>query len=309
MKRFCVVGTGSMGARHIKNLAEIFDQKCEQVEIDVLRSSMGPLNSILSGQIHKELYSVEEMQGTYDAIIIANPTSEHYNSLLELKDKSGAFFIEKPVFDKISYNTETFNGRLIYVAAPLRYTGLFGAVKEITQKERVLFARAICSSFLPEWRPGTDYSRGYSARKELGGGVEMDLIHEWDYLIELFGYPDKVHSIIARESSLDIDTNDIADYIAQYPDLIINLHLDYFGRVNRRELELFLEDDTVVVDFIKGEIRWLSDSHSISYKEERDDYQKKELEYFLNLVSRKETESSNNLRKALKTLQIAKGEF
>ncbi len=37
----------------------------------------------------------------------------------------------------------------------------------------------------------TDYGRVYSAQKAMGGGVTLDLIHEGDYLIDLFGAPEE----------------------------------------------------------------------------------------------------------------------
>ena len=58
-------------------------------------------------------------------------------------------------------------------------------------------ARVICSSYLPDWRPGVDYRTVYSAHKAMGGGVTIDLIHEWDYLVELFGVPEQLYNFKA----------------------------------------------------------------------------------------------------------------
>ena len=58
----------------------------------------------------------------------------------------------------------------------------------------VYSARVLCSSYLPGWRPGVDYRTVYSAHKDMGGGVTIDLIHEWDYLVELFGKPEKMYN-------------------------------------------------------------------------------------------------------------------
>ena len=56
-----------------------------------------------------------------------------------------------------------------------------------------LLRPVICSSYLPDWRPGVGYHTVYfSAHRRLGGGVTTStLIHEWDYLVELFGVPEK----------------------------------------------------------------------------------------------------------------------
>ena len=85
-----------------------------------------------------------------------------------------------------------------------------------------------------------DYRTVYSARKALGGGVTIDLIHEWDYLVELFGVPEKLYNFKGTYSELEIDSDDLSVYIAKYPTLLAEVHLDYFGRGYRRSIELFL---------------------------------------------------------------------
>ena len=71
-------------------------------------------------------------------------------------------------------------------------------------------ARVICSSYLPDWRPGVDYRTVYSAHKALGGGVTIDLIHEWDYLVDLFGVPQKLYNFKGTYSDLEIDSDDLS---------------------------------------------------------------------------------------------------
>ena len=43
----------------------------------------------------------------------------------------------------------------------------------------------------------------YSAHKDMGGGVSIDLIHEWDYLTYLFGMPSEIYSILDKVSDLE----------------------------------------------------------------------------------------------------------
>ena len=135
--------------------------------------------------------------------------------------------------------------------------------KNINPKD-VISVRSISSSFLPDWRPGQDYRQSYSAKKSLGGGVSIDLIHEWDYLSYLFGIPQKVNYMGGKKSTLEIDSDDYAIYIAEYADKILELHLDYFGRSIIRELTLFTEQDTIMGDIAKNKISFLKEGKIIA---------------------------------------------
>ena len=101
-------------------------------------------------------------------------------------------FIEKPIFrgPATTWNSWALApGQKAYVAAPMRWCrGLPGAEGAAGQPAAV-FRPVICSSYLPGWRPGVDYRQVYSAHKAMGGGVTIDLIHEWDYMVDLFGPP------------------------------------------------------------------------------------------------------------------------
>lgn len=128
----------------------------------------------------------------YDAIFITNPTTMHIDTLHKLMNKLRTFFIEKPLRPmgcKEDSIDSLPSDKVFYVACPLRYTGIVRYLKDNIDWNKVYSLRAMSSSYLSEWRPETDYSKCYSARKELGGGVAVDLIHEWDYISYLIGKP------------------------------------------------------------------------------------------------------------------------
>jgi predicted dehydrogenase len=144
--------------------------------------------------------------------------------------------------------------------------------------------------------------------EEQGGGVSIDLIHEWDYLCYLFGNPKKVLNIKGRFSNLEIDNEDLSVYIAEYQNMVAEVHLDYFGRQSIREIQLFMPDDTVVADLIQSEIRFLKSGKIISFNEERNDFQRKEIKHFFEILEGIAV-NDNDLLTALNTLRIAKGEL
>lgn len=304
----CFVGLGSIAQRHIRNLRDIFQSREIECNIDVLRSGNGgsvELNII--NNIDNIYYNPEEMNRHYDAIFITNPTAKHFETISTLGHRSNNFFIEKPVFHSshLPVNELPMDGKLYYVACPLRYTGVIQHLKDNLNKQVVRNVRVVSGSYLPDWRPNTDYRKSYSAKKSLGGGVSIDLIHEWDYVVYLFGMPQKTVNIIKKVSDLEIDSDDIATYIADYGDKIIEIHLDYFSRKPIRRIEITTDRGIISADLIKQEII-TEKEQLIEFHEERDVYQKRELEYFLEIIEGKKV-NSNDIHKAIDVLRLAEG--
>jgi predicted dehydrogenase len=95
-----------------------------------------------------------------------------------------------------------------------------------------------------------DYRKLYSASSE-SGGVKFDLIHEFDYLISLFGFPLEAKIFESKVSHLEIDCPDSLAFVARYSNKLLELHLDYFGRVPQRYCELSSSGEVVKFDFLK----------------------------------------------------------
>lgn len=308
--KVCFVGIGSIAKRHIVNLSEICKADEIELEVDALRKKSADLPIEINSIISKTYLNEKDMPADYDVIFITNPTEYHIEALKSLHNKGKNFFIEKPltsyknlssVYD-INYRPQS----VYYVACPLRYTNVIQYMKDIIESEKVLCVRSMSSSYLPEWRENVDYRKTYSAQKDLGGGVSLDLIHEWDYLQYLFGEPEQILYHVGKKSSLELDCEDCAFYIAEYKDKIIELHLDYFGRKTIRQVMVFTENDTIVGDLINSTVTYLKDGKSILLKEERNAFQKKELRYFLKMINN-EVENTNDIEQAVKTIKYTQG--
>lgn len=307
-RKVCFVGLGSIAARHIKNLKDIFK---EEVEIDVLRSGNGrKLDEDLQSMIEHIYFDYTKLPSDYDVMFITNPTILHYTTLQKVQNHAKHFFIEKPVFETGKEDIADLllkQDSIYYVACPLRYTNVIQYLKENIDFSQVYSMRCISSSYLPDWRPGTDYRNTYSAKKALGGGVSIDIIHEWDYICYLAGQPKKVYSFIGKKSNLEIDSDDLAVYIAEYPDKFVELHLDYLGRKAIRKIELFTKDDSIEADLIEQKIVYRKEKRIIDLNEDRDSYQKKELVHFFDIIEEK-CANDNTIDRACQILQITRGE-
>ncbi len=305
------VGLGSIGTRHLNNLHTVARRRGIPVHADALRSGARPLREGAAQLLRAQYMRLEDLPPRYDAIFITNPTSLHRDTLAALRGRAGAFFIEKPIFDDPDADLAALGladdqGQKAYVAAPMRWCGAMLALKEKLPGLRPYSARVICSSYLPDWRPGVDYRTVYSAHREMGGGVTIDLIHEWDYLVELFGMPLESYNLRGTYSDLEIDSDDLSVYIARYPTLLAEVHLDYFGRTYRRSIELFCKEGTVTADFGAGTLT-LADGTVERYEEPVNERYLREMEYFVTYALTGAGPSCNTPATALQVLRLTLG--
>ena len=307
--KVCFVGVGSIAKRHIRNLYEICEEMDIELIVDALRRSSS--DDVEVDNISNTYHFIDDLPTDYDAIFITNPTEYHAKTLIDLHNCAHHFFIEKPItsidtadlINELSLRKES----IYYVACPLRYTDVIQYLKNHIIVDEVNAVRCISSSYLPDWRPGIDYRNTYSAHRDLGGGVSIDLIHEWDYLSFLFGLPDEVKSFIGKVSKLEIDSDDYAVYMARYSDnMIAELHLDYFGRKTIRNIEIYTDEDTIVGDLIAGEVRYLKSGEIVKLQSERDIYQKRELRHFIGLINGN-IDEYNDVYNAVKVLKLTQG--
>jgi hypothetical protein len=117
--------------------------------------------------------------------------------------------------------------------------------------------------------------------------------------------PDKVDCIQRRISALEVDCEDIAIYIGSSASKVYELHLDYFGRQEIRELEIFLPEETIKADLRNGSIFFETKQEKIMLEESRDEYQMREIEHFFDIIEDR-CPNDNNLTQAFNTFKIAR---
>lgn len=306
--KVCFCGLGSVGKRHLLNLRRICRERSIGLEIHAYRGTDRVLPDEIAAQLSRQITDAAALDPDYDIVFVTNPTALHYGTIREMCGRTRSMFIEKPVFDgtKLCADKLPLNAQgVYYVAGPLRYSSVIQKLRQEIAVETVYCARAICSSYLPDWRPNADYRQVYSAKKELGGGVAVDLIHEWDYLVSLFGFPQSVYRVSGKYSRLEIDSDDLALYIAAYADKAVEIHLDYFGRVPRREIEFFTQNGTIKGDLIKRSIEFSDCRASVRFVEEENDLYLREMNFFIGQVL--SGRSYSNIDHSIRVLKLALG--
>lgn len=301
------VGMGSIGKRHLGNVCQLIKDQGSTCTIDLYRSSMSrELPEEVTALVANQYLCGENFSKHYDMVFVTNPTSMHKQTIEQFRGHADAFFIEKPVFDAVLDDVSAFDDVTSYVACPLRYNPVLQYVKQNIDSSKVVSVRAMSSSYLPEWRPGQDYRQTYSAHADMGGGVDIDLIHEWDYLTWIFGMPTQCLAIVGTYSNLEIDSNDTALYIAKNDKMTYELHLDYFGRKTQRTLDIFTHDDTIRCDIVAGTVSYLKEGRTLTFNSDRNAFQMAEIKHFFDIAEGR-TENDSNVEHGLNVLKLTKG--
>ncbi len=304
--RVCFFGLGSIGKRHLRNLRTLADEMDIPMEIHAFRS--GTTTESSSSAELASVVEVDEtrlLSGRYDIAFVTNPTHLHFTTLERVLPLADHVYIEKPLFESTEKDFSILpwkRGHVYHIACPIRR---HPAIDFLNKRERrPISVRVLCSSYLPDWRPGKDYRTIYSAMNGQGGGVWRDLIHEWDYVRRLWGDPRRVASMRGRNSSLEIDSDDVAVYLADFGDFLLEMHLDYFGRTPRRSIEVFFDDDIVHIDLLSSTAEFLGSGDVVTFP--KTDLHAADLMCFIDAI-RNGTASDNPPEFAWKTLQIAEG--
>jgi predicted dehydrogenase len=300
-----IIGLGSIGKKHVAVLKQI----SPLADIYALRSGLKQetspdVNHIYGpGQIDLE---------NVDFAIISNPTSEHKKTIFSLIEFGFPLFIEKPLHTSSEVNdiielTEK-NNIITYVACNLRFLDCLKLVRDnviLTGGKRLNEVNVYCGSFLPEWRPGSDFRKSYSSNPVSGGGVHLDLIHELDYIYWLFGKPYAVKRTFKNRSSLNISAYDYCNYLLDYDTFCVNVVLNYFRKDPKRTIELIFEDETWIVDLLKNQIRCMDRILYESGQKISDTYFS-QMQYFLSIINNGE-KTFNTVNDAYEVLKICLG--
>ncbi|MBU1085638.1 MAG: Gfo/Idh/MocA family oxidoreductase [Candidatus Beckwithbacteria bacterium] len=261
--KFVIVGLGSIGKRHQKNLEVLGHEvvPCHQDD---------NLEQILD-------------KNKPDGVLICNPTSLHIPTAIVVANAGYPMFLEKPVshnlkgLDKLIQIIKQ-KSLMVQVGYNLRFEPELMKIKQqLVGKQfgRVYSARIVAGSYFPDWRSNIDYKQNYGARLDLGGGVILDLSHEIDYAVWLFGKANKVSAMIKKAPELEIETEAIGQLNIEFDSgVIAQIQVDYLSRKYRRNMEIVTEKKTVYWDYAElKEKGWNSNEMFIN-----------ELKHFINAI-------------------------
>lgn len=258
--KILVIGCGSIGRRHARNLRELGIDDLVLYDPDQERSK----------SVARELQVrwVRTLDHGYreqpEAALICAPTSLHLELATEALEHNCHLFIEKPISDSMAgvdeFLEEVENRRrALLVGCNFRFDPLVQTVREWVVEGsigRIVSARFHFGSHLPSRHPWEDYRAGYGARKNLGGGVILDAIHELDLALWMFGEPETIYCAGGKYSDLEIDVEDVAEILLCYAEKIVSIHLDSVQRPAERYCEIIGTGGQIRADVLARTLRY-----------------------------------------------------
>lgn len=240
--RVGVVGLGSIGSRHLRNLAAAGVGSLVATDADPAKAAVARASG---ARWAPGLAQV--LDAAPDLVFVCTPTHLHREAAVVALEAGAHLFVEKPIAvtredaQAIAAAAER-SGRVAMVGANMRFHPGPAALKRLLDEGAVgrpLLLRAEFGQYLPDWRPQTDYRRTYSARMAEGGGILVEAVHEFDYLRWLAGPVTGVDARWARVSDLEVDGEDTAVFtLAHASGAVSATHVDYLRPEKARGCEV-----------------------------------------------------------------------
>ena len=239
-----VIGYGSIGQRHARLLEGL------NLEIAIVSRRDVKADKLFSN------ISAAINQWSPDYVVVASATYEHRDDFEELADCGfkGTILIEKPLFCRDD-NVPFHEFKNVYVAYNLRFHPVFSYFRELLLETIPYAVHAYVGQYLPDWRPESDYRKGYSAFKARGGGVLRDLSHELDALNWMLGGWIRMAALGGHFSDLEIDSEDVFSIIFESKICpVTTIQMNYLDSKLNRTIVALTDKGTISANLAAGTV-------------------------------------------------------
>jgi len=296
--RIVIAGLGGIGERHLANLLEI--EPSAHAIVWHQRRRPDTAGALRDRRV-SFVYSLDEMLAEKpDVALITSPASLHVETGVALARRAVHLFVEKPLSNSLDGIDElvklcSINRLVLMVGYCFRFYRPLRALRQAIADGRIgriMSVRAEVGNYLPEWRPSRDYRKTVTARRELGGGVVLELSHELDYVRWIAGEVKTISAVVGRLGDLDIDVEDTAEILLEFASGAVgSVHLNMAQRAPSRGCRVVGTEGTLVWDGLKHGVRlYRADSREWSELHPADptaydDMYRVELRQFLDAVN------------------------
>lgn len=255
-----VVGLGNITRRHRRNLRTLFPAgKIVAVSASGRNVALGDVQD--ADVVTDNLAKAIGYQPSF--AIVASAATSHLDHTAQLVKNGVPVLVEKPVVadSDQAYQLEKIcqeSNVKVAVAYCLRYLSSASVVKQVLSEGSlgvIYNAQISIGQYLPDWRPSTDFRRSVSARESLGGGVLLELSHEFDYLQWLLGPQNVRYACLRNSIDMQLEVEEFADVMLESSvGAISTVHLDFHQKSPSRRCIFIGKDARLEWDLIGNSV-------------------------------------------------------
>lgn len=265
MTNYLLIGFGSIAQKHYKIIKKndknsnifIYKKNNQKIFYDKNKNYIFNLNKKLIEKI--------------DYVFILSPSNSHkYYLDIFIKFKHLKIFIEKPLFNQLKdensfYELYLKNSERIFIGYNMRFMNSIYFIKKYIKNKKIISVKVDTLTNLRFWRK-KDYSKSVTAIKRLGGGIILELSHEFDYLLYLFNDLKILYKYFDKKSNLKINVEDQVITFFKSKNFNILLNMNMFSFYNERFIKIFFHNETLICDLNNGSISFFNKNYKIKKK-------------------------------------------
>lgn len=259
--KILVMGCGSAGSRHARNLAEL------GLEVYLCDTNPNTLKVLAEELGTSKLFTdyQKALASDVHAVIIATPNNYHAeHGFLAVRYKKH-ILMEKPIAGTLQearlLRDKAIKAGLIFMMAhTYRFRTEWQHVQQWLEKfeiGKIRTAQFTGGWYLPDWHHQQDYRKEYAAKKDMGGGVVLTgLSHILDLVGWLFGGIVRFSGLKCRVGNLEIDVEDVASCtMLTDKGVLVTVHENFLERCPYRKLRITADLGYYEFDFIKKKVK------------------------------------------------------
>lgn len=265
--RILIAGLGAIGQRHARNLRAIDPG----VELIAFRRRRLPF--VITETLQRDdsrdvesalgIRSFDSLDAALaerpDAVFVCTPSSQHLEIAQRAAEAGCHLFIEKPVshsLDGLAELQATVRAKRLValVGCQWRFHPGVRSLREQIEGGGLGPVRAAAidyAEYLPDWHPYEDYRTSYAARADLGGGVVLTQIHDFDLAWWLFGPFARVTASGGHLSDLEVDVEDTIDAQLEGDGAPVRITQTFASRQRKRRISVAFDGKTLELDLFK----------------------------------------------------------
>ncbi|MFH1662267.1 MAG: Gfo/Idh/MocA family oxidoreductase [Candidatus Falkowbacteria bacterium] len=306
--KIIIIGFGSIGQRHYNNLLNLGFSNIFIYDPDE--------QLIINSEFRIKNINHENLKN-FDVAFICSPNNLHIEHALKCAQAGCDLFIEKPLSHNIDKIDKLINicdnkNLINLVACNMRFHPCLNFIKNYLDENKLGEIYNInheCGYYLPYWRPDQDYRKNYACKKETGGGIILDDIHEFDLLFWLNNFNDvfDYKLIFDKVGDLEIETEDSCIASFKFKNKVLGLvRCDYLQKNYSRNCKIVGEHGNLEWDFNENVV-WLKTKDKIEklFEKENFDFNNvyiDEVKYFFDCVEKRKN-TFNNIKIAKDVLK------